>query len=235
MSVLASTSVAILFTISTDQWTAINKRIGSVLAIEGITLIISQDLPGYPDLLLSSKQWVASTFNGLILNSGAIAGYANTAITNFTDLNNEVKKIVGNTVPLAVQEQTRAVLGQLLADTSSIVGNADQLAKELRIFLTANKVVDAEIALNKKILDSFWAPLGIIITNVEAAAGAVTGTWSAILDDLKNTVASDLNVTLPFIESLDIDAALISWQDIKSEAAAFPANMSNQENYWKSI
>ena len=109
------------------------------------------------------------------------------------------------------------------------------MAKELRIFLTANKVVDAEIALNKKILDSFWAPLGIIITNVEAAAGAVTGTWLAILDDLKNTVASDLNVTLPFIESLDIDAALIAWQDIKSEAAAFPANMSNQENYWKSI
>ena len=235
MSVLANTSVASLFTISTDQWTAINKRIGSVLAIEGITLIISQDLPGYPDLLLSSKQWVASTFNGLILNSGAIAGYSNTAITNFTNLNNEVKKIVGNTVPVAVQEQTRAVLDQLLADTSSIVGNADQLAKELRIFLTANKVVDAEIALNKKILDSFWAPLGIIITNVEAAAGAVTGTWLAILDDLKNTVASDLTVTLPFIESLDIDAALIAWQDIKSEAAAFPANMSNQENYWKSI
>ena len=232
MSSLANESVASLFSIPTSQWTAINQRVGAVFSVESIAPVISKDLPGYMSLLSSSRLWQSTTFNGLISVSGSIAQYADTAITNFTNLNSQVQGISGNSVPINIQNLTLTVLNQLVTDTAPIVVNTTQLSNALKIFLTENQVVDAEIALNKQSLGSFWAPLGAIITTVENAAGTVTGTWKAILDDLNNTVAKEITVTLPFIESLNIDAALVSWQNVKTIASAFPANMANQENYW---
>jgi hypothetical protein len=232
MSKLVNDSVTSLFTISTSEWTSINQRVGVVLAAEAIASIISSDLPSYPALLTSSKLWESNTFNGLISESSVISTYADNSITNFMSISDSIKKVTGNDVPVALQTQLKNALKQLVTDTTPIVNTSTVLSTELGVFLKDNQLIDNEIALNKDALGSFWAPIGASIEALESAAGTVTGSWRAILDDLNSTVTKDIDVTMPFIESLEIDAAIISWQSIKTEATAFSSKVAGQENYW---
>ncbi len=38
---------------------------------------------------------------------------------------------------------------------------------------------------------------------------------------------------MAFIESLQIEAAIVAWTSIRTEAAAFPSLVSGQEQYWQ--
>lgn len=230
---LASRSVGNIFTIPAGDWTIINKRVGEVLAAQKIQNVIAEYLPGYPALLTSSKLWQQSTFNGLIAESGDLANYAGTAITNFTSLNAKVKQVVGNTVPDSLKDETMTLLKNLASDTTPLATASNTLSDRVLTFLNDNKAVDAQIAVNKDKLGGFWAPLGDIINSLEDAAGLVTGSWRAITDDLNNTLASPVTVTMPFIESLNIDAALVNWKSLQSDALAFSSLVKEQSQYWR--
>lgn len=234
MAQLANSSVGDLFTISSTDWTAINQRVGSVLAAQKIAAIIASDLPGYPALLASSKLWTQSTFNDLINQSNALVSYSDTAITDFTALNDKVKAITGDSVPEAIQQETKDLLNKLNTDTAPLIVTSDKLSKEVLDFLNNNKIVDGQIAENKETLGTFWAPLGEIITALETASGHVTGAWRAINDDLKIASSSTVSVTFPFLESLQLDVAIASWAVLKEEASVFPSMVDGQENYWTS-
>ncbi len=229
---LANDSVASIFTISTDNWTAINKRVGSVLGVEKIASVVNSDLPGYSKLLISSKLWKASTFNELITESNTVAKYAQNAIANFGDINQKVKKVSNQQIPENLQKQVIDALRDLQSDTLPIVNQSNKLSGEIHEFMLNNQTVDAEMEQNKEKLGSFWAPLGNIIHSVETATGKVNGAWKAILDDLNSTLGADIQVTMPFIASLELDAAIISWQSILSESSAFPSQVDGQESYW---
>ena len=141
-------------------------------------------------------------------------------------MNAAVSKISGPTVPDDVKKLVEDSLRDLQENTSPILASTEVTAANLRSFLNKNQVVDAEIALNKEKLGDFWAPLGDIIDALETAAGNVTGSWSAISNDLANTVSKEINVTIPFIEALDIETAIICWNNVKTESTAFASKVA---------
>lgn len=229
---LANHSTAQLFSIPAEDWTAINQRVGEVLYVKNIQAYITQYLPGYAALLNSSQVWKDNTFNGLVSEATNIANYAATAITNFNRLNEQVKQINGNTVPDDLKNETIRLLNDLASSTTPIAAASTNLSNQVHTFLTDNQVIDGQMAKNKDRLGIFWEPLGAIINALEDAAGQVTGTWQAIATDLNNAITSPIEVTMPFIQSLSINAALVSWQKLQEEASAFPSMAQNQTKYW---
>jgi hypothetical protein len=235
MPELSNSNVVSIFTIPASDWTVINKRVGLVLEIAPIQQTIITYIPSYPVLLQSSTLWEQITFTALITQSGLLAAYAATAITNFSSLNDAVKKISDPAakVPADVQQQTATLLRQLSADTAPLVSAFNTISGQVLQFLNNNEVVDGQIAAHKGQLGTFWAPVGDVINALENAAGLVTGTWSAIRDDLANAIVLPVDVTMPFIESLNLDAAIKSWQTIQAEAIAFPVTVAGQQQYWQ--
>ncbi len=231
---LASSSVSQIYTISAQDWTAINQRVGAALAAKTIESTIDQTLPGYTALLASCQLWQQHTFQDLIALSKQITTYAQTAEAGFGSLDKSVKAIeAGNgevTEPL--KQQTNALLKKLAADTAPLASACAATAARVVVFLATNRVVDAQMAASKNSFGKFWTPIGQYIQSLERAAGLVTGGWSAITHDLTNTLASPIDVTVPFLESLNIEAALVCWQNVQQEAAAFPALVAGQEKYW---
>jgi len=235
MPELANSNVVSIFTIPATDWTVINKRVGLVLEIAPIKQTIISYIPSYPALLQSSTIWKQTTFAALITQSAQLAGYAATAITNFSSLNDAVKKITdpAGKVPAAIQQQTAALLQRLSADTAPLVTAFNTLSGQVLQFLNDNEVVDGQIAAHKNQLGVFWAPVGAVATALENAASLVTGTWNAIRDDLSNTAVLPVAVTMPFIESLNLDAAIVCWKSIQAAATAFAATVANQQQYWQ--
>ena len=235
MITLASGSVGELFTIPVSEWTQINKRVGQVLATAPIKDYMATVLSGYPALLESCIRWQNSTFSGLISNSQILCNYCAVAISDFSGLNAQVKEVVqsgSQNLPDSLKQETIILLQKLNKDTSPVAAQSNLLSAEVLAFLNCNVTVDAQMALFKDSLGTFWNPLGDTIKNLEAAAGHVTGVWSAITDDLNYTLGLAITVTIPFIESLNIDVAIASWQNVQAEAVGFPAMTVGQEQYW---
>jgi hypothetical protein len=233
---LADNSTGNVYAIPAADWTAINKRVGSVavlIPIMGEAAVTSM-LSHFPALVNSCSVWKQTTFHGLIYQSQALYTYTGKAITNFGKLNTTVKEVMqgASTVPDSLKQMTTAALQQLATDTAPLATAFNSLSAQMITFLSDNEVVDGEAAKYKDTLGNFWAPLGDSIKALEDAAGLVTGNWRAINDDLNNVLASPIDVTMPFIESLNIDAALVSWQSVQAEAGVFAGMVSGQEQYW---
>jgi hypothetical protein len=232
---LASSSVSDLFTIPAAEWTVINKRVGQVLATTNIKDYISSLLAGYPNLLSSCEQWQSSTFSGLILHSKVLSDYAAQSISNFNGLNEQVKQVIDSgsqNLPDSLKQEIIHLLQKLSADTAPIAAQSNELSTSVLNFLNFNVTVDAQMASYKGSLDTFWEPLGDNINQLETAAGHVTGTWSAITDDLNFALTQPIIVTIPFLQSLNIDGAILNWQNIQKESIGFPALTAGQQQYW---
>lgn len=232
---LASSSVSEIFTIPVNEWTAINKRVGEVLATVNLRDYITSVLAGYPNLMSSCQQWQSNTFTGLIAHSQVLSNYSGQAIKDFGSLNAQVKQVIqsgSQNLPDNLKQQTIDLLKKLSNDTTPIAVQSNLLSTEVLTFLNSNITVDAQMAKFKDSLGSFWEPLGANINTLETASGHVTGVWSAITDDLSNTLDLPIIVTIPFIQSLNIDAAIVSWQNIQQEALGFPTMAAGQQQYW---
>lgn len=232
---LASGSVSEIFAIPVSEWTAINKRVGEVLATQNVKDYIPSVLSGYPDLLNSCLQWQSYTFSGLITNSQKIAAYSTQAIIDFGNLNEKVKEVIrsgSQTLPDSIKQETIDLLQKLSTNTTPIAAESNLLSSDVINFLKCNSIVDIQMAKFKGSLGVFWEPLGNNIKALEDAAGHVTGVWNAITNDLEHLLSLPVMVTIPFIESLNLDVAIASWQDIQTEALAFPAMTAGQQQYW---
>jgi hypothetical protein len=234
MSQIANQSQSNLFAIQESEWTAINQRVGAVLATSKIENYISQYLPGYPDLLASCRLWVSTTFDGLITQSTNMVPYADNAISEFTILQAMIAGLNPDapTVPDDAKKQTKESLNNLSASTTPLSQTVDQLNSQVYSFLEANKLVDLEMEKSKDKFGLFFTPLGKIISEVENATGLVTGVWNAINGDLKLLTSTDIEITMPFITGLQIDASIVCWKSLKEEAIPFPVMANNQKRYW---
>lgn len=231
---LASDAIGEVYTISLQDWTAINKRVGCVLAEQTIESDVEQMLPGYADLLSKSLLWQSDTFKGLVEQAAALADYTGKAIQNFSTLQDAINQNIktGGPATEALKIQTKATLATLAADTKPLSSSFNILSSQVMDFLIANSAVDAQIAADEANLGSFFEPLGATINNVNQAIGLVTGAWGILSDDLALTLASPIDPTMAFLESLNIGAAIICWQNLQKEASGFSGLVSGQQQYW---
>jgi hypothetical protein len=234
MTPLAHPTTAEIFTIPAADWTAINKRVGTVLVLEPLAAIVSKTLPGYPDLLASSRSWMNSTYDGLVSQSWALADYAGRAITTFGDLSAGVKQVPAGATPSPpLQELVSAALAALAESTGPLAAAFHSLSGQVQEFLSVNKAVDTQFAASEGAeLGVYWAPVAAQLALLENAVGWVMGDWNAITSDLVTLQRPAVDVTMEFIELLQLDAAVVAWTAVRTEAAAFSAKVEDQKQYW---
>ena len=234
MTPLAQPTTAEIFTIPAADWTAINKRVGTVSILERYEPFVSKTLPGFPALVASSALWANTTYDGLVNQSRVLADYAGRAISTFGDLSAAVKQVPAATPPPpSLQERTTAALAALAESTGPLAAAFNSLSGQVQEFLTTNKAVDAQFAAAEGAkFGVFWAPVATQFALLENAAGRVMGDWNAITSDLATLQRPAIDVTMEFIESLQLDAALVAWTSVRSEAGAFASHTSGQKQYW---
>jgi hypothetical protein len=233
MPQLANNDVAGLFTISVEDWKAVSKRVGAVMAVALIQDDVTRYLPGYSDLRQHSILWQNNIFPGLITQSKTLASYAAKAISDFSALNKAAKQLDNSRdVPPTLQMLIVFNLKQLKDDTLELINSFGVLSVLLMMFLNDNKQVDMQMEKSKDELGIFWKPLGQIITSLEEEIGRVTGIWNAIADDLQYAITTPVNVTKAYIESLNLEAAINIWEKVQAEAGAFASKVEEQAKYW---
>jgi hypothetical protein len=223
---LVSDSIGQLYCVPAHDWTQVQERVDLVVQVQNSPLadLVRRLLPGFPALLSSCTNWKQSTLPALRTQAQAVADYAATAISNFTALNQAVKTISDETgsVPDALKQQTLTLLQQLASDTVQLNSNFGAVSSQLLTFWSDNVAVDAQIAAYQEQLGQLWPPIQASLAALEQATGLVTGEWQALANDLTTTLASPIDVTMPFLEGLNLDAALMSWRNVQMEANAFP-------------
>jgi len=228
MSILINENGADLFTIPNESWVVINQWVGEIFTGRGFVPVLTKVLPAYPAGLKSCELWTTKTYPQLILQSEKLSTYAKQAIDDFSDLNTKVKSIRETPVPVAIQHQTIAVLDALIKRTAPLAKDFSILENQLSDFLTAN--IQLRKQMDTEIEAAFFEKETLVF---EQALRRLNGTWLALYDDLRNVNSTPIDPTLPFIESLNIDAAIIQWENIQKEAEAFPIMAVNQEELWE--
>ena len=139
------------------------------------------------------------------------------------------------TISELLKQETVATLQKLSSDTTALAASTNLLTQQVLAFLNDNKVVDNEVEQHKDIFDELginWNTVTDYLITLENDVALVTGEWSAISDDLKNTLSNSVDLSIPFLESLNIDAAIVTWQNVQNEASAFTALVAGQTQFW---
>lgn len=229
---LTSCSMGSLFAIPESDWTAISKRVGLTVLLEGTADYIAPYIRDFRNLEIVCKTWKDATFPELVTQSHNLSHYSTEAIQSFSELQRTISNLDPNEdLPPGVKQKAETVIGQLARSTGSLNQAFFSLTQNVKAFVSENNMVDAEIHSYVDRLGPDWQWIGASTKAVENAAGLVLGTWQAIASDLDNVVSGQITVTTKFLLNLDIQWALNSWKDLQNETDAFPSMAKGQDEY----
>ncbi len=222
MSVLINENGADLFRVPVATWSSIISRIREVFTGTVFTKLLSEIIPVYPELLAACHLFKETTFPGLIQEAVKLSAYAREAIADFSTLNAKVQSISGTKVPMDIQNQTIELLRALQERTSPLAISFSTLETQLNDFLSLNVQYGQEVhALVQRDNLPILSDIEQEIRTVQNALFRISGTWMSLSDDLENVLSTPIELTMPFMEALNIDAAIIEWKSIQEETAAF--------------
>lgn len=223
---LANPAAGSLFSISVDDWSTVNRRVGLILAFRRGWPAFQQLTPVFASYASTCDLWRTETFPLLITQSAAIVSYAASASNKFSALKQSIAQLApGNALPATLEASALSTFSALANSTHSLSAASDTLAAQVSAFATYNAVVDAAAAAH------FGEPVGGADAVVDNAAGAVVGAWKALSDDLDAIACGHIPLSSDLLLSLDIDFALRSWANLQSEAAAFASGTAVQTAY----
>ena len=236
MSILINKNGADLFVVSKAAWLTMNTRAEKVLAGTLVSKDVEKEIAVYPKLLSSCELWQKNTFPQLIIQAERMSLYAWSAAEDFKDLNAKIKLVEGNSLPENLQFETAKKLATLKRNTMLLATSFSIEENQLSDFITYNKVFDKEwMAYVEKSGSKLVSnALDSDIQAVEKALSGLKGTWISLSNDLSNAMKVPIDITLPFIESLNIDAAVIQWDSMVHEAKAFVSMAGTQEELLQS-
>lgn len=219
---LADANISSLFTISHQDWLAINYRASAVVGLQAIRNYVSQFILNYSDLLAVSLKWQTTTYPDIKHYASALVNYAEDATMAFSKLQSDISGLspTDQLTPALKGEATQAIK-KLHDQTEALSTQFNALNTDIAAFSDQNMIADAKV---KELIQKFgpqWQDLTQVITAVDNATGHVRGAWQAINDDLKAIAKDEIDMTMQVLLELDIQSALLAWQDIKKEASDF--------------
>jgi hypothetical protein len=229
---LTTPALGSLFVISESDWTAISKRVGLVVLAAQIAPIIGRTLLDFPALETACQAWKNTTFPALVTQSGAIRDYAGKATQSFTSVQQAIANLKpDDPLPAAIRTTAQNAITALATGTTALSQSTDNLATQIKAFMTENQVVDAQVAAYVQALGPQWQSLAPRTAVLENALGLVRGRWKAIADDLDLIASGKIDLTMALLLSLDIQSALLAWGNLRAEAAAFASMARDQQQY----
>lgn len=229
---LSSPCAGQLFTIAVSDWTAISKRVGLTILAQDISQFIAQRLPSFPALESACQAWSATTFPSLVSHASQVTVYCDQSTASFGRLKSTLATLnPDDALPENVRLQAVQALSALATSTINLSSECNNLALQVRAFLAVNEIVDKQILDYEKQLGAGWPSLEAQRMTLEAALGHVVGGWQAISDDLSAIAAQKIPITITLLLSLEIQSALLSWQNLRAEAVAFAALAQGQQQF----
>lgn len=222
---LADSSVGSIFTIPSDAWFAIAKRVSLVQKAAPASSLLQNFIPAFPALVTGARDWVASTFPGISMLSRQLGDYAVTSIDEFSDLRNSIDALGhdDSAGEAAVVAQAQTAIVRLTKATTMLKTAFVPVTAGVIAFAQQNAAVDADVAqtIQRISISTDWSALHDESAALQRAAAAVRGGWSALGDDLGSIASKQFHFTIPFVLSLDIGSALLAWTNIAERASAF--------------
>ncbi|HEY8159506.1 MAG TPA: hypothetical protein VIF10_12465 [Methylobacter sp.] len=236
---LADDSITALFTIPKSDWMVISYRVGATIVADDANASgpISTILPDFPQLIPVCRNWNSVIFPGLLTYSEQLKTFAAQTVQELTSLNNTLTALnPAAPLPSSVIQNVIDTFSQINSSASNLYDAMSNLQPELNKFFNENAVINNEISsfqaavtesiktLGEKspMFQFLFMQVAIDFDNtVDKAAGLAYGAWQAIIADLNDVISGKINITMPFLLSLDIGAAINSWETIQTEAAAF--------------
>lgn len=234
MTMLANDTLGQLFTVPEKDWTVINKRVGEAAAVASVTGYIEQYIPEFPLLVSVCDVWKNQTYDSLIRQSAGIILYARNAADDFASLSDLIQMMDNSSDELSdnIKQQVWALLKKLDERTVFFSKPMEEIETDISIFLSVNQDVDRQISRYKDKLGIFWEPFEDVIPEINLAAGIMGQGWRDLSQKLQEFSQSGLNITLPLLKQLDIETALVYWQNLESDARIFRAVAERQKFYW---
>ena len=229
---LANPSAGALFAVPPSNWTAISKRVGLTTLASAIAPIIGQTLTEFPKLETACQAWRTTTFPGLTSLSASIGTFATNAAGALTALQAPISRLAPNDpVPAATVALVESTLGSLARAMAPLNAQSNQLNIQVQGFAAENQIVDAQVEAYVKCLGPNWQSLADDIPAVETATGLVEGAWQAISNDFNAVANGSISLTTALLLSLDLQSAILAWQNLGPQAAAFASLAQDQQQY----
>ncbi|MCF2447737.1 hypothetical protein L0657_27530 [Dyadobacter sp. CY345] len=234
MTSLISQSLGRLFTVPEHDWTAINKRVGEAAAGAEVAQYLSEYIPEFPVLITVSKLWQDQTFESLIDLSAAVSLYAGNAVYGFQELLMAISQLdkSSDKVPDSVRHLTCLQFDNLTQSTSALSKIVSSVGVNILDFLYVNQEVDIRIARYTSRLGIYWEPLGETILKVDSAVTKSTADWFSLADTMQRILDVKPEITMCFLQNLDINTAITCWKKLQIEADSFNTFSENQVHYW---
>ncbi|MCC6369396.1 MAG: hypothetical protein IT236_00180 [Bacteroidia bacterium] len=190
-------------------------------------------VPGIPNLWSSCDEWMSHTFTSLIILNNQIQMYASTASNSFGNILTMINA-GGGTVSAELQSATTTAITNLAQSTQSFVSNATNIFNSLQTFLTANQNFAGFLNNNGTLLNIIALPQlqSSAFQTFITATEQVLGAWSALESELNAAISAPITVTLPFLESLNLQVAINDWNAVSAASQNFMAFAQKQTNYW---
>lgn len=229
---LANPSAGALFAVPQDNWTAISKRVGLTILASAIAPIIGRTLTEFPKLETACQAWRTTTFPGLTSLSASIGAFATTAASALTALQAPISRLApDDPVPAATAALVKSTLGSLARAMAPLNSQCDELNSQVQAFAGENQIVDAQVEAYIKALGPNWQSLAGDLPAVQSATGLVEGAWQAISNDFNAVADGSIALTTALLLSLDLQAAILAWQNLGPEATAFASLAQDQQQY----
>ena len=190
--------------------------------------------PNINNILPYSQLWQSTTFASLINLSSQIDIYASTSISTFEQLNNQLSSINESQLNAQLQADILTAIKDLNVRTNLLLGNVNNTMNNIRNLLIVNQEFDGFLTSNSALfsllnVEQFeTGTINIFEANVEK----VLGIWNAISNDLAETLSENIVVSMPFVEGLNLNEAILEWENIQIEVKNFTAFAGNQSQYW---
>lgn len=234
MTALTSQSLGRLFTVPEHDWTAINKRVGEAAAGAEVAQYLSEYIPEFPVLVTVCKLWQDKTFESLIDLSAAVSLYAGNAIYGFQELLRAMSQLdrSSDKVPDNVRQLACLQFDNLSQSTFVLSKIVSSVGVNILDFLYVNQEVDIRIARYTSQLGIYWEPLGETIIKVDSAVAKSTGDWFSLMDTMQRILDVKPEITMSFLQNLDINTAISCWKKLQVEADSFNTFSEDQIHYW---
>lgn len=225
----SSSSLNQLFSIPSDDWTAINKRVGLVNAsLGGKYYPYFYGFTNFEAVRQVCHKWERQTFPALTKTAQKIEQFAGVAIDQLEplaalliQLDVENRLIVPEEVHHLLGETVQAMHDALLPIANTVVS----LYAEVKEFHDINEAADAGY---KGRATPSWATITPAPRRVLQAIGHMQSEWLAIQDNLRYLAEREIAIDMPLIAQLAVAEDVANWRKLQQEAKGFIAHAERQ-------
>lgn len=227
---LAVPSMGALISLTADDWTNISELVCQVLSLLRGWVALGNKSPGFYSFASDTcVKWRVQTFPAIGILSAQIIKYADNASAGLTVLRNDISQLkAGEELTPAQLSAAQMFFANIASLTTQLNVLTGMIAKSVNDFSTQYAAISAGWARSS---GNTMYP-----DKVVTAAGELDGAWQSVSDDLGQVMSGQIPITSTLLLSLDIDLALLSWQNLRAEAAGFadiaPGQQKILDNGW---